>query len=130
MPLLVEVTDKDGKITVKLKPKNIIIATGGRPRSIPGIDIDGTMIIEYRKAMSLEEQPKSMIIVGAGAIGIEFAYFYNQFGTKITIIEMLDTILPIEDREVSDFCQNLSKKIKLIFIPPPKLTGLKNQKAV
>jgi len=111
-PSLIEVADHTGKNS-QINAKHIIIATGGRPRSIPGIDFDGKNIIEYRKAMSLETQPKSIVIVGAGAIGIEFAYFYNQLGTKITIIEMMDNILPIEDHEISDLLAKSFKKNKI-----------------
>jgi dihydrolipoamide dehydrogenase len=103
--------DKDKKSTINAK--HIIIATGGRPRTIPGIEFDGKHIIEYRKAMSLETQPKSMVIIGAGAIGVEFAYFYNQMGTDVTIIEMLDHILPIEDKEIAGILTKNFKKKKI-----------------
>ena len=111
-PSMVEVHSADGKTTT-IRAHHIIVATGGRPRSIPGIEIDGKKIIEYRRAMSMEKKPKSMVIVGAGAIGIEFAYFYNQFETKVTIIEMLDHILPVEDQEVSDLLAKNFKKSKI-----------------
>ncbi len=127
-PSLIEVTDKDGKKS-EINAKHIIVSTGGRPRSIPGIEIDGKNIIEYRKAMSLEKQPKSMVIVGAGAIGIEFAYFYNQFGTKITIIEMMDSILPIEDREVSDLLAKSFKKNKVDIHTSTTVESIKNTKS-
>ena len=97
---LLEVS-KDGRVVDTIKTKNTILATGGRPRSIPGVAIDGKKIISSSEAMTLPKQPKSMLVIGAGAIGVEFAYFYNAFGTKITIIEMLPTVLPVEDREIS-----------------------------
>ncbi len=96
----VEVTDKDGKKTV-YEAKHIIIATGGRARELPNLKIDNQKIIGYRKAMVLEKQPASMVIVGSGAIGVEFGYFYNSIGTKVTIVEFLPRIVPNEDEEVS-----------------------------
>jgi dihydrolipoamide dehydrogenase len=85
----------------KLTAAAIIVATGARPRPLPGADFDGEKIIGYKEAMSLPKQPKSMIIVGAGPIGLEFGYFYNAIGTKVTVVEMLDRVLPSEDAEVS-----------------------------
>ncbi|MFN4110726.1 MAG: dihydrolipoyl dehydrogenase [Ignavibacteria bacterium] len=96
----IEVTDASGNKSL-VKAKNIIIATGARPRQIPGIEIDRKSIITSSEAMILERQPKDMIIIGAGAIGVEFAYFYNELGTKVTLIEMMPQILPVEDEEVS-----------------------------
>jgi len=127
-PSLIEVTDKDGKNS-QINAKHIIIATGGRPRSIPSINFDGKNIIEYRKAMSLKQQPESMVIVGAGAIGIEFAYFYNQLGTKITIIEMMDSILPIEDSEVSDLLAKSFKKNKVDIHTSTTVESIKSTKS-
>jgi dihydrolipoamide dehydrogenase len=98
---LVEVSDKDDKVTDTVEAKNIIIATGSRPRMFPGIEVDHKNIITSKEALIQKQVPKSMIIMGAGAIGIEFAYFYNQFGAKVTVIEMMDRILPIEDKDVS-----------------------------
>lgn len=80
---------------------HILLATGTRPRGLPGAEFDGKAIVSYKEAMVLPKQPKSMVIIGAGAIGCEFAYFYNAIGTKVTIVEMMDHILPIEDEEVS-----------------------------
>ena len=96
----VEVTKADGKKDI-IDAKHIIIATGARPRALPGVTIDGERIISSREAMSLTEFPKSLAVVGAGAIGIEFAYFYSVLGTKVTVIEYADSILPVEDREIS-----------------------------
>ena len=108
----IEVTGTDNKSS-EIDAKHIIIATGGRPKSIPGLDIDGNKIIEYKKAMSLEKKPQSMVIIGGGAIGVEFAYFFNQFGTDVTIIEMLDHLLPIEDHEIADILEKSFKKNKI-----------------
>ncbi len=81
--------------------ENILVATGVRPRPLPGAEFDGTQIISYKEAMSLPTQPKSMLIIGGGPIGLEFGYFYNAIGTKVTLVELLDRILPGEDEEVS-----------------------------
>ncbi len=97
----VEVTDDKNKMTA-YSAEHIIIATGGRAKALPNLDIDGKNIIEYRKAMSLEKQPKSMLVVGAGAIGVEFAYFYSAIGTKVTIVEFLEQgLVPREDVDIS-----------------------------
>ena len=95
-----EVTDKDGKKQI-VEGKHILIATGGRSKQLPSMPIDGKKIIGYREAMVLPEMPKSMIIVGSGAIGVEFAYFYNSMGTKVTIVEFLPRIVPVEDEDIS-----------------------------
>lgn len=89
---------------------HIIIATGSRSRELPSLPQDGKKVIGYRKAMTLEKQPKSMIIVGSGAIGVEFAYFYNSMGTDVTIVEYMDTIVPVEDNEVSKQLERSFKK--------------------
>jgi dihydrolipoamide dehydrogenase len=94
-PHTVQVGDK------KVTAESIVVATGVRPRPLPGAEFDGKQIISYKEAMSLPKQPKSMIIIGAGAIGCEFGYFYNAIGTQVTIVELMDRILPIEDEEVS-----------------------------
>ncbi len=96
----VEVTDKEGK-KISYEAKHIIIATGGRAKQLPMLPIDGKKVIGYRKAMSLEKQPKKMVVVGAGAIGVEFAYFYNAIGTEVTIIEYLPGLVPREDADIS-----------------------------
>lgn len=90
--------------------KSIIIATGARERELPTLPIDGKKIIGYHEAMVLPEQPKSMVVVGSGAIGCEFAYFYNAMGTKVTIVEFMPNILPIEDEEVSKALEKTYKK--------------------
>lgn len=105
----IEVTDKDGKKQT-YEAKNIIVATGARARELPSLKLDGEKVIEYRRAMSLEKQPESMIIVGSGAIGTEFAYFYNSIGTKVTIIEFLPRIVPVEDEDISKELEKSFKK--------------------
>lgn len=97
----IEVVDERGTITDSIDAKNIIIATGARSRQIPGIDVDREYVLTSTEAMLQQKAPKSLVIMGAGAIGIEFAYFYNAFGTKVTIIEMMNRILPVEDEEIS-----------------------------
>ncbi|MBI5464086.1 MAG: FAD-dependent oxidoreductase, partial [Ignavibacteriales bacterium] len=101
---------KDGKVVATIKSKNIVLATGARPRTIPGVAIDRKKIITSTEAMNLPEQPPSMIIIGAGAIGIEFAYFYNALGTKVTVVEMLPSILPLEDKEITKLLEGSLKK--------------------
>ncbi|MCZ7603837.1 MAG: dihydrolipoyl dehydrogenase [Melioribacteraceae bacterium] len=105
-----EVLDSNKKKIEEVEGKHIIIATGARPRSIDAIPIDHKNIITSTEAMSLDKQPKDLIVIGAGAIGVEFAYFYNVLGTEVTIIEMMDNILPIEDKEVSDTLARSFKK--------------------
>jgi len=95
----IEVT-KDGKAVGEYRSKHIIIATGGKHRSIPNVELDRKKIITSTEAMILDPMPKSMVIIGGGPIGVEFAYFYNAFGCKVTILEMMPQILPLEDEEV------------------------------
>jgi dihydrolipoamide dehydrogenase len=108
-PGKLEITAADGSKKVE-EAKNIIIATGGRARALPTLPIDGVKIIEYRKAMSLPTQPKSMIICGSGAIGSEFAYFYNSMGTKITMVEFMPRLVPVEDEDISKELEKQFKK--------------------
>ena len=98
---MVEITEGDKKGSY-IKGKNVMISTGCKPRTLPEIPVDGRKVMTSREALAMTEQPKSIAIMGAGAIGAEFAYFLNAFGTKVTLIEMLPRILPIEDAEVSD----------------------------
>jgi dihydrolipoamide dehydrogenase len=105
----VEVTAEDGKKTT-YTAKNIILATGARSRELPGIKIDNEKVIGYRKAMVLEKQPKSMVVIGSGAIGSEFAYFYNTIGTKVTIVEFMPHVVPIEDVDISKALEKEFKK--------------------
>ncbi len=96
----IEVTDSEGKQQT-VEAKHILLATGARSRELPALPQDGEKIIGYRKAMTLDKQPESMIVVGSGAIGSEFAYFYNSIGTKVTLVEFMPNIVPLEDEEVS-----------------------------
>jgi dihydrolipoamide dehydrogenase len=105
----VTVVDAEGKST-EYSGTNIIIATGARSRELPNLPQDGKKVIGYRQALSLPEQPKSMIVVGSGAIGIEFADFYNSMGTKVTVVEFLPNIVPLEDEEVSKHVEKSLKK--------------------
>ena len=108
-PGKLEVTAADGTKAIH-EAKNIIIATGGRARQLPSMPIDGIKILGYREAMVLPTQPKSMIICGSGAIGSEFAYFYNSMGTKITIVEFMPRIVPVEDEDISKELEKQYKK--------------------
>lgn len=105
----VDVTDKDGK-TTEYSADNIIIATGARSRELPNLPQDGKKVIGYRQAMTLPEQPKSMIVVGSGAIGVEFAHFYNAMGTDVTIVEFMPNIVPVEDEDISKQMERSMKK--------------------
>ena len=96
----VEVTGADGK-AAEYDARHIIIATGGRARQLPAVPIDGEKVIEYRKAMTLEKRPETMLIIGSGAIGVEFAYVYASMGTKVTIIEFMPNVVPVEDEDIS-----------------------------
>ncbi|NLR94798.1 MULTISPECIES: dihydrolipoyl dehydrogenase [Flammeovirga] len=108
-PKQVEVTDAEGKATV-YDADNIILATGGRAKELPHIKIDGEKIIGYRQAMTLPKQPKKMVVMGSGAIGVEFAYFYNSIGTEVTVVEYLPRIVPNEDADVSKELERNFKK--------------------
>ena len=106
----VEVEGADGKKTT-YEASNIIVATGGRAKALPNIPIDGEKIIEYRKAMSLDKQPEKMVVIGAGAIGVEFAYFYSSIGTEVTVIEFLEQgLVPREDADISKELGKIYKK--------------------
>jgi dihydrolipoamide dehydrogenase len=115
---------KGGKIEVKAADgsakeytaKHTILATGARSRELPNLKQDGKKIIGYRQAMNLAEQPKSLIVVGSGAIGIEFAYFYNAMGTKVTVVEFMDRIVPVEDEEISKQLERSLKKAGITIL--------------
>ncbi|MBI3194201.1 MAG: dihydrolipoyl dehydrogenase, partial [Ignavibacteriae bacterium] len=116
---------KEGKAVEEISAKHIIIATGARPRSIPGVTIDGKKVISSTEAMLLQEVPKSLIVIGAGAIGVEFGYLYNSFGTRITIVEMLPNILPIEDKELTKLLASNFKKQGIEILTETKVDSLK-----
>ncbi len=119
----VEVTAEDGsKKTVECK--YIIIATGARSRELPSMKIDGKKIIGYREAMVLPELPASMIVVGSGAIGVEFGYFYNSMGTKVTIVEFLPRVVPVEDDEISKELEKQFKKNGMTIMTSSEVTAV------
>lgn len=105
----VDVTAADGKVT-EYSADHIIIATGARSRELPNLPQDGKKVIGYRQAMTLPEQPKKMIVVGSGAIGVEFAHFYNAMGTEVTIVEFMPNIVPVEDEDISKQFERSLKK--------------------
>ena len=105
----VDVTDADGKVT-EYSADHIIIATGARSRELPNLPQDGKKVIGYRQAMTLPKQPKKMIVVGSGAIGVEFAHFYNSMGTDVTIVEFMPNVVPVEDIEISKQFERSLKK--------------------
>ena len=109
----IEIFDQKGAKTGSVKADKIIIATGAHPKMVPSIPVDYKNIITSTEAMILPEQPKELIVIGAGAIGIEFAYFYSVLGTKVTVVEMLDRILPVEDADISKELEKSFKKRKI-----------------
>tara|TARA_R110002051_G_scaffold105384_2_gene178274 strand:+ start:596 stop:1987 length:1392 start_codon:yes stop_codon:yes gene_type:complete len=117
----VMVTDADGKET-EYSANNIIIATGARSRELPSLPQDGKKIIGYRKAMTLDKQPKKMVVVGSGAIGIEFAYFYNSMGTEVTVVEFLPNVVPVEDEDISKQLERTFKKSGIKIMTSSEVT--------
>ena len=120
-----EVIVDDGKKKQKIQAKNIIIATGGRVKKFPGIEFDGINIISSKEAMVVESPPKKLIIIGAGAIGVEFAYFFNEFGSQVHLIEMMPNILPNEDLEISKELEKLFKKTGINIYTDTKVSNIK-----
>ena len=119
----VQVINPDGSTQI-ITAENIIIATGARSKQLPGIEQNGINIIGYREALSLSQLPESMIVIGSGAIGTEFAYFYNSMGTKVTIIEYFDNIAPLEDNEVSKQLERSYKKAGIKVITGAKVENV------
>ena len=117
----IEVTDAEGKKT-EYTANHIIIATGGRSRELPSLPQDGKKIIGYREAMSLPTQPKKMVVVGSGAIGVEFAYFYAAMGTEVTIVEYMPNIVPVEDEEISKQLERSFKKMGIKIMTSSEVT--------
>jgi dihydrolipoamide dehydrogenase len=117
----VSVKDADGK-TKEYSAKHVIIATGARSRELPNLKQDGKKIIGYRQAMSLEKQPKKLVVVGSGAIGVEFAYFYNAMGTEVTIVEYLPNIVPVEDEDISKQLERTFKKAGIKIMTESEVT--------
>jgi len=128
----ISVFDADNKETGKVKSKHTIIATGAKPRQIGNISFDEEKILSSTGAMMLKKLPESMTIIGSGAIGMEFAYFYNALGTKVTIIEMLPKILPVEDKEISDVVSKEFKSSGITIHTNTKFEGveIKNGKVL
>jgi dihydrolipoamide dehydrogenase len=119
----VAVKDSGGKETT-YEASHIIIATGARSRELPSLPQDGKKIIGYRKAMTLEKQPKKMIVVGSGAIGVEFAFFYNAMGTEVTVVEYLSKIVPVEDEEISKQLERSFKKSGIKVMTSSEVTSV------
>jgi dihydrolipoamide dehydrogenase len=119
----VEVKDAEGK-TQTVEAKHIIVATGGRSRELPNLKQDGKKVIGYREAMNLPQQPASMIVVGSGAIGVEFGYFYNSMGTKVTIVEFMPRVVPVEDEEVSKELAKNFKKSGIEIMTSAEVTSI------
>lgn len=119
----VEVTGADGKKQM-VEGRHIILATGARSRELPAMKLDGKKVIGYREAMNLPAQPKSMIVVGSGAIGVEFGYFYNSMGTKVTIVEFLPRIVPVEDEDVSKELEKNLKKQGIDILTGSEVTAV------
>ena len=120
-----EVIVDDGKKKQKIQAKKIIIATGGRVKKFPGIEFDGINIISSKEAMVVDSPPKKLIIIGAGAIGVEFAYFFNEFGSQVHLIEMMPNILPNEDLEISKELEKLFKKTGINIHTDTKVSNIK-----
>jgi dihydrolipoamide dehydrogenase len=119
----VEVTDDKSK-TTEYSAEHIIISTGARSRALPSLPQDGKKIIGYREAMSLAKQPKKMVVVGSGAIGVEFAYFYNAIGTEVTIVEFMPNIVPVEDEEVGKQLERSLKKQGIKIMKSSEVTSV------
>ncbi|MCY4185240.1 MAG: dihydrolipoyl dehydrogenase [Rhodobacteraceae bacterium] len=118
---------ESGKET-SIAAKNIVIATGARARQVPGLEVDGKNIWAYREALQPPRVPKKLLVVGSGAIGIEFASFFNSIGSETTVVEMLDTILPVEDREISAFAKKQFQKHGMTIIEGAQVKGTKKVK--
>jgi dihydrolipoamide dehydrogenase len=116
---------KDGKPVATLAAKSIILATGARPRQIPGIEVDKKLIWSYFEAMVPDQMPKSLLVIGSGAIGIEFASFFLNMGAAVTVVEMLDRVLPVEDAEVSAFARKAFEKQGMKIITSATVKGVK-----
>jgi len=116
---------KDGKDVAALSAKNIVLATGARARTLPGLEPDGKLVWTYKEAMIPQAFPKSLLVIGSGAIGIEFASFYRSLGAEVTVVEILDRILPVEDDEISAFAKKSFEKQGMKIITGAAVKGLK-----
>lgn len=124
-PGKVAVTGKDGKPAVELEAKNILLATGARARVIPGIEPDGKLIWSYKEALVPDTMPKKLVVIGSGAIGSEFASFFLNMGAEVTLIEVMDRILPVEDAEVSAFVQKSFAKQGMKILTGARVQGVR-----
>ena len=120
----VQILDPEQRLQDTLTADRILLATGARPRTLPGVDFDGQKVIWSTEAMVLPNPPKSMVVIGAGAIGVEFAYFYNAFGTEITLVEMMPQILPVEDKEIADLLAKSLRKRRIKIMTDTKVSSL------
>lgn len=118
------VTDSSGKAST-YSYNDIIISTGGRARTLPNLDVDGDMVHTYRTILEYKKLPQKMLVIGAGAIGMEFAYFFNSFGTQVTVVEMVDQILPVEDHEVSQNLKRILEKKGMLIKTSSSITSIK-----
>ena len=119
----IEVTNSEGEKSI-VEAEKIILATGTRSRDLPNIKRDGVKIIGYREAMTLPKQPESMLIIGSGAIGTEFAYFYQTIGTKVTLVEFMPDVLPLEDKEITKLLTRELKKMKMNVMTSSSVTNV------
>ena len=119
------VVEKDGKKVADLTGKHIILATGARARALPGLEPDGKLVWTYKEAMVPTEMPKSLLVVGSGAIGIEFASFYRSLGVEVTVVEVVDRILPVEDAEIAAFAHKSFEKQGMKIITGASVKSLK-----
>jgi dihydrolipoamide dehydrogenase len=120
----IEFTPNDGGAASVIQTRHVILATGARARGLPGIELDGERIIGYRQAIVLDEVPQKVIIVGAGAIGMEFAYVWQAYGAQVTVVEMLPQVLPLEDEEVSAEVAKAFKKLKVNVMTATRTEGV------
>ncbi len=120
--------EKDGKTTETITAKHIILATGARARTLPGLEADGKLVWTYREAMVPDVMPKSLLVVGSGAIGIEFASFYRTLGAEVTVVEVMDRILPVEDEEISKLAHKAFEKQGMKILTGANVKALKKGK--
>jgi dihydrolipoamide dehydrogenase len=121
--------EKDGKSVAALTAPHIILATGARARQLPGLETDGELVWSYKEAMVPPAMPKSLLVVGSGAIGIEFASFYRNMGADVTVVEVLDRVLPVEDEEISAFARKAFEKQGFRILTSATVKGLKKNGA-
>ncbi|RED53265.1 dihydrolipoyl dehydrogenase [Aestuariispira insulae] len=117
--------EKDGKVSDTLTAKHVILATGARARELPGLEADGKLVWTYKDALVPKEMPKSLLVIGSGAIGIEFASFFNTLGAKVTVVEVMDRVLPVEDEEISAFAKKSFEKQGMTIMAGATVKGLK-----